>query len=158
MTISHSALVSAFLTDHQRFMRLLRDVSLALEAADLPRAQELAIELDAVAGPHIAFEEQVLYPNLRRFTHDRSFVQSLYDEHAAIVDALARLVDDRPLPVDALPALQTAFQAGLDHAEHCGTLISRLAAMSDEEQQAALDRLEQLRLSGIKWTEAKRSA
>jgi hypothetical protein len=154
----NSAVVEAFLVDHKKFMRLLRDVSVALEEGDTELARQLARELDHVAGPHIAFEERVLYPALDVAIADRSFVRTLFQEHEQIVQALARLLDTQQLDARAVDELKSAFRAGLAHAEHCGTLISRLSALDEAEQREALDKLTRLRTSGLTWTKLKKEA
>ncbi len=152
-TSAEVAVVQAFLADHQKFMRLLHDVGVALGNHDVSRARELAQQLDIVAGPHIAFEEAVLYPAVGRGTQDPAFVRTLYDEHHSIVQALSRLLREGELDAQSLQDITSAFQKGLGHAEHCGTLISRLAALHKTEQQQALDKLLELRTSDLKWTE-----
>ena len=52
MATSHSPLVHAFLTDHQQFMRLLREVSLALGICD-----EMALRFD---GDELGFKTQTV--------------------------------------------------------------------------------------------------
>ena len=87
--MSKSALVQAFLVDHRQFMKLLYDVSTALKDGDVKRARMLAENLNSIGGPHIAFEEAVLYPTLQAEGEERAFVDSLYDEHRDIVEAWA---------------------------------------------------------------------
>ncbi len=155
---SKSAVVQAFLADHQQFMKLLYEVGAALNAGDVERARQLGAELDRVAGPHIAFEESVLYPAIDKQTQDRSFVPRLYDEHTSIVRALSKLLATGEVDQQGLGELQTAFAEGLGHAEHCGTLISRLSALDPVDQQQALDELHRLRASNQKWTQLKKEA
>jgi hemerythrin-like domain-containing protein len=155
-TLSKSAVVQAFLVDHRKFMKLLRDVGQALRDKDVEKAKTLGRELNRVAGPHIAFEEQVLYPTVEERTHDRVFVAKLYDEHQSIVRALARLLDASRLEAQDIVDLQNAFAQGVDHAEHCGTLISSLSAMDEVDQQEALDELKQLRATGMTWMQLRK--
>lgn len=155
---SRSAVVQAFLVDHQAFMKLLHEVATALDAGNVHQARQLGEQLDIVAGPHIAFEEAVLYPAIDDQTDDRAFVPQLYDEHAAIVEALARLLSAEEIDEETLGDLSAAFAAGLGHAEHCGTLISRLSSLSQGDQQKALAELLQLRSSNTRWTQLKKGA
>lgn len=155
-TLSKSAVVQAFLVDHRKFMKLLRDVGLALNAGDLAQARALAATLDKVAGPHIAFEEAVLYPAVRG--HDHTFVTGLYDEHQSIVRALDRLLNESELDATSRQEIADAFDQGVRHAEHCGTLVSQLSALSPDDQREALDELYQLRASDLKWTELKKGS
>lgn len=156
--LSKSAVVQAFLVDHRKFMKLLRDVGEALNIGDVELARELGATLDKVGGPHIAFEETVLYPTIDEKTHDRAFVSNLYKEHQSIVAALARLLEDTELDAQDVDELKAAFAEGLEHAEHCGTLVSRLSALDAVDQQEALDELKQLRASDVTWTRLKRDA
>ena len=155
-TIPKSAVTQAFLTDHRKFMRLLRDVCQALNQGETEFARTLARELNHVAGPHIAFEETVLYPLLNEKS-DETFVEVLYQEHQTVVAALQKLLGSEHLTASELTEIQQAFTEGLSHAEHCGTLISSLAAMDDVDQREALDELQQLRASDITWTQLKKA-
>lgn len=157
-TLSKAAVVQAFLADHKKFMRLLVDVSDALQRDDLAAARTLATQLNTVAGPHIAFEETVLYPALDDASHDHDFVEGLYDEHQQIVTALAELISNDSLTKKQLTAITHAFQSGTEHAEHCGTLISRLSNMDAADQRDALDDLIQLQEQEILWTDLKKEA
>lgn len=156
--LSKSAVVQAFLVDHRKFMKLLYDVGVALNAGDVQRARELGATLDKVGGPHIAFEEAVLYPTIDQQSDDRSFVPQLYDEHESIVQALSTLLSETEIDTKTLENLRVAFADGLEHAEHCGTLISRLSALDDVDQREALDELMQLRSTDVRWTQLRKDA
>ncbi len=157
-TLPQQAVVQAFLVDHRKFMRLLLDVEQALRAGDIDRARVLGEALDKTAGPHIAFEEEVLYPTLAERTKENAFVVSLYDEHQDIVAALASLLEEREVTPARQQELQRAFTEGLAHAEHCGTLVSQLAELDEVDQEEALDELKQWRARGVRWTELRRNA
>ena len=154
--ISKNAVVQAFLSDHKHFMQLLKHTTEALAAHDLESAKSNAKELNAVAGPHIAFEETVLYPALDNRTHERSFVEQLYKEHREIVDAVEELIECETMSSARIDELHNAFVDGLEHADHCGTLVSNLSAMDEGEQSDALDELKQLRVRKLKWTDLKK--
>jgi hypothetical protein len=74
------------------------------------------------------------------------------------VSALEKLLEETECDAKTLDDLQAAFSEGLEHAEHCGTLISRLAAMDEAGQREALDELVRLRTSGLTWTQLKKDA
>ncbi len=155
-TIPKVAVVQAFLVDHKKFMKLLVDVHAALQCGDISRAKTLGVELNAVGGPHIAFEEAVLYPAIDAATQDRGFVGQLYGEHQTIVKALTELLRLDESDEQRLAEVTEAFRLGVEQAEHCGTLISRLSQMDECDQKEALDELIQLRSSKIVWTELTR--
>jgi hypothetical protein len=153
MTNPGNSLVQAFLSDHKTFMRHLRQVAEALHSHDAAAARALARRLDTIAGPHIAFEEAVLYPVIDDATQERGFVQGLYAEHQTVVAALGELIESREMSASRMDDLHSAFVKGLEHANHCGTLISRLATMDECELSDAFDELRQLRAQNIKWTD-----
>ena len=150
-----SELVQTFVEEHRTLMRGLATILERVEAADFAAARNDADELDQVVGPHIQFEEELLYPEVGR-ARGVNVERELLEEHAAIRHAMQRLLEADLSRVD-LSALQTElqglFRVAVEHAESCGTLISHLRALSPSQQQAALSRLQQLRARGVRWTE-----
>ncbi len=135
--------------------RGLHALTEALRHGELGDAVRQADELDRAVGPHIAFEERVYYPQLRRVLGD-AFVQKLYGEHTVGVHAVQHLIAHDPAcPLDAaeterlLDDLETAFE----HAKSCGTLLSHLEHLPEEAQHRMLEQLEAMRTSGVRWTE-----
>ena len=64
MLDTKTPLIAEFLKDHQQFSRLLYQISNLLQEGNVELARERAKDLDALAGPHIAYEEAELYPRL----------------------------------------------------------------------------------------------
>jgi hypothetical protein len=64
MTGTDYTLHMAFLEDHRHLTKGLAGLLKSLRRSDAPGATMIARELDRVAGPHMAFEETVLYPEL----------------------------------------------------------------------------------------------
>jgi hypothetical protein len=62
------------------------------------------------------------------------------------------------LDAEGIQEVAAAFDEGIRHAEHCGTLVSQLSALSPDDQREALDELCQLRASDLKWTELKKGS
>ena len=147
--------MDAFLDDHRRMTRLLRDVAVALQKRDVQTAKSLARELDVVAGPHIEFEEEVLYPATAS-SSGPDFQKKLLSEHEQVCSGLARLLaaDTEQLrDAQFLRSVEDAIRGGLKHAESCGTLVSHLETFTTEQQQQAFDRLQQLKRTPRRWTE-----
>lgn len=143
-----------FAKDHQVLTRGLARVLDAVEEGDLDRARALADELDREAGPHIRFEEEVYYPRLRsRLGED--FVEQLYGEHDEGQEAIRSLLrSEGPLqPDEVAHHLRTA----LEHALSCGTLLSHLEGLSDEEREKMVEQLRELREQSVRWTEVEES-
>lgn len=148
-----SQLVQSFLEDHRRMTRLLARVHRALEDGQVATARDLAEELDRVGGPHIDFEEQVLYPLIAGAV-DRALAQRLYEEHAVVRKAIAQLLETAPakLERDTVAGLLDSFHVGLDHASNCGTLASHLDGLPASKREQALETLQALRELGRRWT------
>ncbi len=154
---NQSALEKAFLEDHHKMMRGLDTVSRALAEGDRRRAMEAARELDRAAGPHIQFEEEVLYPRVKE-ARGQAYYDTLIGEHDNArhgVEALLKLGDasgdaGEPSAADA-GKIQADIETGLEHGAHCGTLLSYLTTLDPARQQSALDRLLELRRTGSPW-------
>ena len=156
MNVSQSiSLENAFLEDHRKMMRLMLQLLQALQAGESRLAVETAERLDRQAGPHIEFEEAVLYPLVAR-AEGQAFAERLYSEHQVVLRAIKRLLirgEDRPLDSEAQSDLIDDVQVGLDHAESCGTLVSHLASMPPDQQRQSLERLAQFQREGLRWSE-----
>ena len=151
-----SPLVTEFLKDHQQFSRLLYEISKLLEAEDLQKARVRAEELNRLAGPHIAYEEAELYPRLQGMGVTSVSEEHLVGEHHQVLDAVELLLRSEPLTPDELTQCREGIKIALDHAEHCGSLISLVSRLGQKEQAASLVVLKQLREEGKSWTELKR--
>ena len=148
-------LEKTFVAEHQTLMRGLTRVLQKLQAGDFSAARKLADELDRTAGPHIQFEEQVLYPEVGR-ARGKSYEQQLRDEHKTVQRAIKRLINS-DLSDEELSSLRTELEGALnvavEHAESCGTLISHLETFSAAERQQALQRHDEFRERAARWTE-----
>jgi hypothetical protein len=153
MAVKTSPLVRAFIADHRAFTRELVALKSALEARDWRAARRLADEVDRLAGPHIAFEEEELYPVLARILGD-AFAAELYDEHATGCSLIHALHDLVNCP-DERAAAELARRAGtmLDHTVRCGSLLSYLNVLDEAEHARLLERLETHRARGVRWSD-----
>lgn len=155
MTSTWNQLQTAFVDDHVAMTRGYRDLLEAVQAGDFGSASRIASTLDEIAGPHIEFEEQCLYPEVKE-SRGETYTTRLYDEHAEVLGAIVEL---QSLPEDARPTDERVaqwkeqLQHGLDHAAACGSLLSHLGAQSVEQQQARFDELIRFRRQGHRWSE-----
>ena len=148
-------LVNTFVEEHQVLMRGLATVLQKVKAGKMAEARTLADKLDQEVGPHIQFEEEVLYPQVGR-VRGEVFEQKLRDEHMIVEQAIKQLIaaDRSDQNLSELRAeLVEALNVAVEHAESCGTLISHLEALSPAVQQQALKRQRQFRAGGVRWTE-----
>ena len=146
-------LIAEFIKDHQQFSRLMYEISKLLDDGKIEQARARGEELDAVAGPHIAYEEAELYSRLIELGVESVTKQQLVEEHREVVDAL-RLLLEVPAPDESkLESIKQGFRSGLAHAEHCGSLISLMSRLDEQQRSESLKILIHLREQGGKWTE-----
>lgn len=153
--MSAPGLEAAFLEDHQRLMQGLTALLRAIESADLEPAIRLARELDQDSGPHMAFEEEVFYPRIAE-TRGQAFVDRLLAEHAVgqrAINALIERSPKRPLTDDERLQLTKDVNLALGHALSCGTLLSEIRLSEPEREGGEVERLEELRRRGGRWSE-----
>jgi hypothetical protein len=149
------SLSEAFLEDHRHLTQGLSGILQALQADNLEEAIRMAEELDRVAGPHMEFEEEVLYPEVGK-SRGPDYVSRLYREHQVALTAVKALINQQyqerlepQLKEEILQSLQT----GLDHAISCGTLLSHVTSLDQNRQNEMLTRLLDLRRIGHRWSE-----
>ena len=159
--MARTALEQEFIEDHQILTSGFQQVIDAVEMNDPKRMRASAESLDKSAGPHMQFEEQVLYPQVGQNRGD-GFEQSLLREHQVARSAILFLTDhdDSPLAAADRARVLEQLRIGLDHAISCGALLSHVTVASEERQQEMLGELREFRRKGTRWTElgATRSA
>ncbi len=153
MLDTESKLISEFLKDHQQFSRLLFEIERLLGEGHVKLARERAIELDQLAGPHIAYEEAELYPRLAKLGERNATEEALVVQHHDAVDALRILLANELLTETQFSQAIEGFRRALLHAEHCGSLISLMSLLDEAEQSESLKALERFREEGRLWTE-----
>lgn len=148
-------LKDAFVEDHRTLTRGLSRLVELVEEGDYPEASRVARALDSSAGPHIEFEEHSFYPEVRK-SRGSEYVANLYDEHRSGLEAvrtLSRLEPGVTPAPEAREWLLFHLRRALDHAVSCGTLLSHVTSLADDEQERLLSELERFRSLGHKWTE-----
>jgi len=147
-------LETEFLSDHKRMTRGFRDLIKALQANKPADAHRLAAELDFVAGPHIEFEERVLYPRVEG-ARGEEYGANLRHEHQVARSALQFLLDHRNEPLEPQDRARVIQQlrVGFEHAVACGSLLSHLTVLDEADQQAMLGQLRRYRDQKLRWTE-----
>ena len=147
-------LKAAFIRDHRIMTRGFWRLRQALDRGDWQEARTLAEKLDREVGPHIEFEEHVYYPRLKPIIGART-VEQFYREHGTGRHVIEDILAATGAPPDEATRAGLAARCGkmLEHAQSCGTLISHLEALPDEEQESLLSRLEEIRERGHSWSE-----
>jgi hypothetical protein len=153
-----TSLEREFVEDHQRLHRNLVRTIEAVRAADRVGARQAAEELDRDAGPHIAFEEAVLYPQVAAAVGD-AYADELYQEHGAGRAAIERLAGSQgtePLSPGEQEGLLPELEALQEHILGCGSLLSHLCTLQPVQQERLLHHLLQFRNEGRRWSELPR--
>jgi len=151
--LEETALVREFLTDHRTMSKLLLHTLVSLEEGNVEEALSAARALDKVGGPHIAFEESELYPRISGENLISETTRQMYDDHHEAVTALKKLLDNPDPDEKTKREIIDGFRTGIHHAEHCGSLISLLAALPEPERNESLTKLLAYRKQGKRWTE-----
>jgi hemerythrin-like domain-containing protein len=151
---SHS-ICELFSEDHRHMTRGFAQLLSALDRNDLKAAVNLAQEIDQAAGPHIEFEERILYPAIAK-RRGKDYAAGLYDEHQVARRAILTLLEHEgrsELEPGEKRRLLTQVQTALDHAVSCGTLVSFLEHLNPEEESLMLEQMATLRRQNHRWTE-----
>lgn len=90
--MARTELEREFIEDHQKLTSGFRKVIDAVELNDPQKMQAAAESLDKVAGPHVHFEETVLYPKVGRDRSD-GIEKKLLQEHQVARSAILFLAD-----------------------------------------------------------------
>ncbi len=145
----------AFIEDHRRLTRGFSELLRAIQLNDLAAAHRAATELDQRAGPHIRFEESVLYPKVAE-SRGADFVRRLYEEHRIGADVLRRILAHGPtgaLTLEQQSELARQAQTALDHAVSCGALLSHITTLDEAAQAEMLRILRRFQKDKQCWTE-----
>lgn len=129
------------------------EIAKLLDDQEIEQARVRAKELDAVAGPHIAYEESELYSRLGELGVKSVTKQQLVDEHREVLDALRMLLNNPAPDGKMVESIKAGFRSGLTHAEHCGSLMSLMGRLDEQQRSESLKRLIHLREHGRNWTE-----
>ena len=159
MTSAWKQLQKTFLDDHRTMTRGYRDLLTAIELRDFAAAAQLAANLDELAGPHIEFEEQCLYPEIESIRGE-AYASRLYGEHAEILRVLLELqalTAETPPTDDDVASWTEGLRHGLEHAAACGSLLSHLQAQSPEQLERSWESLKGLRKQRHRWSELQPS-
>ena len=145
--------------DHRHLTQGLSNILQALRDDNLERAIQMAEDLDRVAGPHIEFEEELLYPEVGK-SRSPDYVSRLYREHQVALAAVKALINSKTqgrLEPQLKEQILQNLKTGLDHAISCGNLLSHVTSLDQKRQDEMLARLLDLRRIGRRWSELSTS-
>ena len=148
-----SGLLAAFQEDHAALGKGFHELSVCLRGDDVVGARRVAGFLDKAAGAHIAFEEADFYPRLEDLIGEDD-VRKMYADHADALDMielLAKLAHDRPLPEEERRRLVAQSEAMEGHIAECGALFEAMGRIPEDEQDALCRRLLEWRRKAPTW-------
>lgn len=155
MTTDDRLVGREFVKQHRDMMQRLRRVVQLLEEERIEAAREAAKALDRIAGPHIEFEETVLYPIVGE-ARGKDYADQLYHEHRVTRDALHRLLTaagNAALAPEDVQSIIEDLRVGLAHAASCGALLSHLETLAPEDQARTLAELQRIAANPKCWTD-----
>jgi DNA-binding PadR family transcriptional regulator len=78
--------------DHKKVRDFLLDFIDAVDRLDAQKALEIMISLDKLGGPHFRFEEETLYPALKKFFGE-DYLDHLLKAHDRVIRAAKEIVE-----------------------------------------------------------------
>lgn len=78
--------------DHSKVRDILLDIMDAIKRRDVTKAFELLLVLDKLGGPHFRFEEEVMYPTMKKF-YGEDYYLRLLEEHDRVIRAAKQLAE-----------------------------------------------------------------
>ncbi len=78
--------------DHLKVRDTLLNLIDAIKKQDVTKAFELLITLDKLGGPHFRFEEETMYPILKRFFGEE-YYNRLLEEHDRVIKAAKQIAE-----------------------------------------------------------------
>ncbi len=140
--------IAEFREDHRKVRDGILDITEALKKRDVKKAREILGKLNVLVGPHFRYEEEHLYPALRKFLGE--YVDQLLNEHNNVIDtakACAALLSKDNLTEQEAEDARKAALALLVHVSNC----DGLAILSERFNAKELDEL------GEKFSESRKA-
>lgn len=142
--------LAEFREDHRKVRDWLLELANSLEAKNIQKAGEILGELDGLLGPHFRFEEESLYPALKRFLDE--YVDDLLKEHDKAIEAareLARLIGKGEISDDEAREAAQKTRSLLVHVSNCDGLAILAERLDAAEIQDLGRKLAEVRDEGV---------
>jgi hypothetical protein len=76
-------IIKDFRDDQRNICTMLIELETSLKAKNVPKSKEILEKINHHSGPHIRFEEECLYPELKRFLGD--YIERFYMENDMLI-------------------------------------------------------------------------
>ncbi len=154
--------LEALKSDHQEVRDNLLALLDALSKKDATRALEVLIYLDKLTGPHFRFEEESLYPALKKLFGE-AYYEHLLTAHDRVIKAakeLAAVLGKGELTdEEAQRLVELVRREVLPHPVECEGLALFAERLSQEELDAIAESIEKARQEAVpllEWAETIR--
>lgn len=128
--------IAEFREDHRKVRDGILSISEALRDKDVGKAREILGVLNELTGPHFRYEEENLYPALRKYLGE--YVDTLYKEHDNVIETAkvcAGLLAKDTLTDQESADATSAAMAMLIHVSNCDGLAILSERFSDREME-----------------------
>ncbi len=138
-------LIRVFGDEHREFRDILLDLIDAFRNRDKRKIRSLLNQAVKIAGPHLRYEEEALYPALKYFFHDTHIAHLLSDHDQLIltIQMLGQLAGLRQIQDEDAFKAEHYIRGVLPHISDCdglSVMIERLPAAKVRAVLKARDR------------------
>ena len=149
--------IEEFREDHRIVRDSLIELASALERKEIDKAREVLERLNKLLGPHFRFEEEKLYPTLRKFLGE--YVDKLLEEHDTAISSakeLAELLSKEDISDEEAKEAASKVRGLLVHVSNCDGLAILAERLSEEEIKDLEKTFSEFRSEGVpllEWAE-----
>ncbi len=132
--------INEFRNDHRKIRDGVLDIVAAMKAKDIVKARGIINNLNRFVGPHFRYEEESLYPALRKFLGN--YMDELVDEHDDAIETTRRchdLLNQQNLTDEDIKEAEKTAMLILVHVSNC----DGLAILTERVSKEGLDALGQ---------------
>jgi hypothetical protein len=130
--------VEGFRDEHRAARDALLGIARALRARDRDAIGKLMMELDAGVGPHMRYEEEVMYPALTA-VFGTDYIERMLEDHDRGYGMGARLMEiasQDPITEEGIEEGVALIQRQLPHITDCDGLVLAIEVLPEERQLA----------------------
>jgi len=138
--------------DHKKVRDILLNLIDAIRGLDATKAFEYLIILDKLGGPHFRFEEETMYPVMKRF-YGEEYYTRLLEEHDRVIRAATQIAETLGKGTikaeDAQKLVKTIQNEIMPHPITCSGLEIFMERLSPEELDEIAESIVPARDAGV---------
>lgn len=142
--------IAEFREDHRKVRDGILEITEALKKKDVKKAREILGRINVLVGPHFRYEEENLYPSLRKFLGE--YVDQLLTEHNGVIataKACADLLSKDSLTDKEVDDATKAAMVLLVHVSNCDGLAILSERFTPKELEELGSKLSEARKKGV---------